>query len=203
MANTYYDSELTAEEIEEVLETINGILTQANNGKVLAINNGKIEARSVQWGGSVIQPLSVSQNGTYTAPAGVDGYSPIQVAVPSAGGGFSGEEVYDLLLSQGARWIDTEYDVSNVNGFVFFEHDNQGELTERFSYIKKSDIPVKTGAADVYVRVCSVNSVDLNVRIENNTLRVSFRSASSLAPNTGALIYTEGNLIPFVFYPFN
>lgn len=53
MANTYYDSELTAEEIEEVLEAINGILTPANNGKVLAINNGKFEARSVQWGGSL------------------------------------------------------------------------------------------------------------------------------------------------------
>ena len=57
MANTYYDSQLTAEEIEEVLEAINGILSSANNGKVLAINNGKIEARSVQWG-SDIPPAS-------------------------------------------------------------------------------------------------------------------------------------------------
>lgn len=51
MANTYYDSELTAKEIEEVLEAISGILTPANNGKVLAISDGKLEARSVQWGG--------------------------------------------------------------------------------------------------------------------------------------------------------
>lgn len=83
MANTYYDSELTAEEIEEVLEAIKGILTPANNGKVLAISNGKLEARSVQWGGGapVIEPLSVTQNGTYTAPLGVDGYSPVTVNV--------------------------------------------------------------------------------------------------------------------------
>lgn len=53
MANTYYDSQLTAEEIEEVLEAINGILNPANNGKVLAINNGKLDARSVQWGGDL------------------------------------------------------------------------------------------------------------------------------------------------------
>ena len=85
MANTYYDSELTAEEIEEVLEAINGILTPANNGKVLAISNGKLEARSVQWGGGapVIEALSVTANGTYTAPSGVDGYSPVTVNVPS------------------------------------------------------------------------------------------------------------------------
>ena len=42
-------------------------------------------------GGSdpVIQPLSVTENGTYTAPAGVDGYSPVTVNVPSSGGGGS------------------------------------------------------------------------------------------------------------------
>ena len=86
MANTYYDSQLTAEEIEEVLEAINGILNPANNGKVLAINNGKIEARNVQWGGDapVIEALSVTANGTYTAPSGVDGYSPVSVSVPGS-----------------------------------------------------------------------------------------------------------------------
>ena len=51
MANTYYDSQLTAAKIERVLEAIDGILTPSNNGKVLAINSstGKLEARSVQW----------------------------------------------------------------------------------------------------------------------------------------------------------
>ena len=90
MANTYYDSQLTAAEIEAVLEAINGILTQANNGKVLAISNGKLEARSVQWGGgggAVVQPLSVTQNGTYNPPSGVDGYAPVTVNVSGGGGG--------------------------------------------------------------------------------------------------------------------
>ena len=82
MANTYYDSQLTAAEIEAVLEAIDGVIVPANNGKVLAINNGKLEARSVQWGGGGnIQPLSVTQNGTYNPPSGVDGYSPVTVNV--------------------------------------------------------------------------------------------------------------------------
>ena len=53
MANTYYDSQLTAAEIEAVLEAINELIIPANNGKVLAINNGKLEARSVQWSGDL------------------------------------------------------------------------------------------------------------------------------------------------------
>jgi hypothetical protein len=88
MANTYYDSQLTAAEIEAVLEAINGILSPANNGKVLAISNGKFEARSVQWGGgggAVVQPLSVTQNGTYNPPSGVDGYAPVVINVSGGG----------------------------------------------------------------------------------------------------------------------
>lgn len=34
-------------------------------------------------GNPVLQPLSVTENGTYTAPDGVDGYNPVTVAVPA------------------------------------------------------------------------------------------------------------------------
>ena len=99
MANTYYDSQLTAEEIEAALEAIDGVIVPANNGKVLAINNGKIEARSVQWGGggAVVQPLSVTQNGTYNPPSGVDGYAPVTVNV--SGGGSDIDPNYSCLYS--------------------------------------------------------------------------------------------------------
>ena len=88
MANTYYDSRLDDEEIEAALEAISGLIVPANNGKVIAINNGKFEARSVQWGGGTptIESLSVTANGTYTAPSGVDGYSPVTVNVSGGGG---------------------------------------------------------------------------------------------------------------------
>lgn len=33
-------------------------------------------------GEPVIQPLSVTENGTYTVPEGVDGYGPVNVSVP-------------------------------------------------------------------------------------------------------------------------
>jgi hypothetical protein len=45
------------------------------------------EIASISGGGTtpanpIIEPLSVTENGTYTAPNGVDGYSPIEVKVP-------------------------------------------------------------------------------------------------------------------------
>jgi hypothetical protein len=86
MANTHYDSQLTAEEIEQVLEAISGILTQANNGKVLAISNGKLEARSVQWGSeATLVSKNISANGDYNpASDNADGYSSVHVAVPNS-----------------------------------------------------------------------------------------------------------------------
>lgn len=40
-------------------------------------------------GSAVINPLSVSANGTYSAPEGVDGYNPVEVAVPMPSGTYS------------------------------------------------------------------------------------------------------------------
>ena len=39
----------------------------------------------------VIAPLNVTENGTYTAPTGVDGYSPVTVNVPTGGAGIPSE----------------------------------------------------------------------------------------------------------------
>lgn len=47
MANTYYDSQLTAEEIEAALEAVDGLIVPANNGKVIAVENGTLVAKSV------------------------------------------------------------------------------------------------------------------------------------------------------------
>lgn len=46
-----------------------------------------ITLEHVQSGGTepVITPLSVTENGTYTAPTGTDGYSPVTVNVPTGG----------------------------------------------------------------------------------------------------------------------
>lgn len=57
MANIYYDSELTAEQIDAALHAINGVIVSANNGKVLCIENQKIVAKSA---GSIVTDLPIA-----------------------------------------------------------------------------------------------------------------------------------------------
>lgn len=51
-----------------------------------------------------INPLSVTQNGEYTAPSGVDGYSPITVNVSGGGGGGANTQV---LFASGSNNTNT------------------------------------------------------------------------------------------------
>lgn len=83
----YVAQGLDGEQIEAALEAIDGVVTQENNGKVLAIENGKIVAKSAsEWTDApVLEPLSVTANGDYTPGAGVDGFNSVHVAVPGAG----------------------------------------------------------------------------------------------------------------------
>ena len=84
MANTYYDSQLTAEEIEAALEAIDGVITPSNNGKVLAIEDGSIVAKSVsEWTDTaVLVNKTITANGTYDpADDSADGYSGVIVNV--------------------------------------------------------------------------------------------------------------------------
>ena len=49
--------------------------------------NGFVSAvQAIPTGSGVTQPLSVTQNGTYTPPSGVDGYAPVVVNVSGGGG---------------------------------------------------------------------------------------------------------------------
>ena len=56
-------------------------------GKIFLASDGTISTGTASGGGAVVQPLSVTTNGTYTAPSGVDGYSPVTVNVSGGGGG--------------------------------------------------------------------------------------------------------------------
>lgn len=87
MPNTYFDSDLTGEQIEAALNAIHGVVTPENNGLVLAIEDGEIVAKSAsEWTDTpALEPLSVTANGDYTPGAGVDGYNSVHVAVPGAG----------------------------------------------------------------------------------------------------------------------
>lgn len=72
---------LVAQTARATAITVNGTYdTTENNSVTVNVSGG--------GGGAVVQPLSVTQNGTYNPPSGVDGYAPVTVNV-SGGGGLS------------------------------------------------------------------------------------------------------------------
>ena len=98
-----------------------------------------------------ISPLSVTENGTYTAPSGTDGYSPVTVNVPS------GDDLSKLAFKSGGNVIFSQ---GQVNGFTtsasivkvlspdnssdsFLNFSNPFELNIRFkvsAYTSKSQV---------------------------------------------------------------
>ena len=60
-------------------------------------------------GEPVIKPLEITENGTYTAPDGVDGYSPVTVNVEATGGSDlpAGYKQVDFIEFNGKQLVDT------------------------------------------------------------------------------------------------
>lgn len=132
-------------------------------------------------GGSapVLITKSITQNGTYYASDdNADGYSEVTVAV--SGGGVTKTLLYTFNLSQGAQWLNTQTSVTNIDVFMF-ERVDGGDLNNQ-TIIKKDDVAVYTGGADVYTVVYKQNNKEMNARIYNGVLYVSYNG-------TGAATY--------------
>lgn len=183
-------TESSLENIADAIRAKLGVATEYKPGEMAAA------IASIPTGGSaVLEHLSVTQNGTYTPGAGVDGFDQVTVNVSGGGGHFDGDLITLLTEDQGSRWIDTGYDVSNVTDFLFFKYLSGQADSYAPVYKAKSDIAVYTGGADVYTPIFTVTK-PFNVRIFNNTLWVSFNGVGS---NTnGALSYTGGNFADFM-----
>jgi hypothetical protein len=119
---------------------------------------------------------NITSNGVYNASDdGADGYSSVDVSV--SGGSVSKTLLYTFNLSQGGAWINTQIDVTDIDVFLFERVDNSDVNNQ--TLIEKSDISVYTGGQDVYTNVYRQNGKDMNVRIYNNTLYVSYGSSGS------------------------
>lgn len=86
-------------------------------GKTAYVNGSKVVG-TASGGSAVIEPLSVTANGTYSAPSGVDGYSPVTVNV-SGGGGASNfvQGEFHTNSTSGAQDIEIPY---NGNGYPVY-----------------------------------------------------------------------------------
>ena len=70
----------------EFTAVADAIRTKGGTSAQLTWPNGFVSAvQAIPTGSGVVQPLSVTQNGTYNPPSGVDGYAPITVNVSGGG----------------------------------------------------------------------------------------------------------------------
>lgn len=98
------DSELTG--------IANAIRTKGGTSSPLVFPNGFTSAiGAIPTSGGVIQPLSVTQNGTYNPPSGVDGYAPVTVNVSGGGGVDLVRHDYIQLDGNASHIITTPYKV--------------------------------------------------------------------------------------------
>lgn len=96
---------ITESHLSDIADAIRG-----KNGQSAQYTPGQMAAAiaAIPTGGApVLDQLSVNQNGTYTPPAGVDGFD--EVIVNVSGGGGDWESLTDYIESSGTQWIDTGY----------------------------------------------------------------------------------------------
>lgn len=122
------DSELIA--IADAIRSKNGTTDEYTTAEM----PGAIEAIVSGGGDPSIESLEVTSNGTYAAPEGVDGYSPIVVNVPQDGA----PSAEDLVLTNscqyrfannGWNWVINKYgnqitskNISNVSNMFAYSH---------------------------------------------------------------------------------
>jgi len=127
MANTYYDSTLTAAQIQAALKAINDIIKPANNGKVLAVQESKIVAKSVSDYTEVptLGSKTITANGTYNpASDNLDGYDSVAVNVPNSYA--AGDE--GKVVSNGALVAQTAHAKVTQNGTIDTTLNNSVEV---------------------------------------------------------------------------
>lgn len=86
----------------------------------------------------IIEPLEITENGTYTAPDGVDGYSPITVNVANSGGGESADDLptgyvrCDYIQFSGKQIVDSGIVCSqNTKIYTYFTRESS---TQEYLY---------------------------------------------------------------------
>ena len=98
---------------------------------------GNLPSASVK---PVIAPLNVTENGTYTAPTGVDGYSPVTVNVPTGGAGIP-SEAFNISGDCGYRFANSGWDWFIENYGNQITTSNITSANNIFSYSKVEAIP--------------------------------------------------------------
>lgn len=133
-------------------------------------------------GEAVVEPLVISENGTYTAPEGVDGYSPIMVTVPVPDGYIvpSGE----LEVTENGTYDVTQYASARV---AIPDDVARGIVSRTIESYSDADMTIIGNYA--FHSCKSLVSVDLPSceTLQNGAFQACTALAEVIAPNTTAV----------------
>lgn len=77
----------------------------------------------------IIQSLSISENGTYSVPSGVDGYNPITVNVSGGGGGGGDHDAEDAIVARTISGAYVNNRVTTIGTHAFASCSNLTEVS--------------------------------------------------------------------------
>ena len=113
-----------------------------------------------------IQPLTITENGEYTAPEGVDGYSPITVDVQSSGGGDG--TTADMIAEGGYAEVNLP-NATKIKGHAFYKDTLLNTLIA----------PKVTEVGDTAFRDCT-NLSSLEIGVLTNVAQSAFHACKQI-----------------------
>lgn len=179
----------------ELTRIANAIRTKGGTQAQLEFPTEFVSAIQAIPTGGVIQSLSVTQNGTYNPPSGVDGYSPVVVNVSGGGGGVPllSQSQWSLLTTQQKRSYGLVAVQDAIEGYI------RGNLVNGADYAGDmvqsgtgeasiSDTINVSGSYKLFVLAlngeASTYQLDIDVKINGTSITGETISFNSWAPNT-------------------
>lgn len=170
-----------------------------------------LEGKAAGGAEPIIEPLSVTENGTYTAPDGVDGYSPVTVNVAGSAEEDTNSEWFANLIMSGSQTVEIYNDKvsGTLEPYAFYYNTNVSKIElPNISYLKERSfyyctslktllLPGLIGYTYQYMADGCTNLETVDVHDSSYISSYTFRNCSKLAKLD---LHKAGNIGTYAFY---
>lgn len=194
---------VTKQKIIDIADQIRAELSETDEYKLDVMPTKIHEVAQGGGGSAVINPLSITANGTYTATGNVDGYSPITVAVPSVEDGVKWVRDFDFTQSEDDRITGLSAVTNNCNfnqgtGLEWMNYSSKVEAFFTFNQDYNYDIIFKFdgsdfGATGSVATLTSGTNLNLVITSDGENVELGYSVGSGSITSTGIDIESLAN----------
>lgn len=194
---------VTKQKITDIADQIRAELSETDEYKLDVMPTKIHEVAQGGGGSAVINPLSITANGTYTATGNVDGYSPITVAVPSVEDGVKWVRDFDFTQSEDDRITGLSADIINCTytqgtGLEWMNYSSKVEAFFTFNQDYNYDIIFKFdgsdfGATGSVATLTSGTNLNLVITSDGENVELGYSVGSGAITSTGIDIESLAN----------